>query len=140
MSSTLRPTSTTSALPSLDVMGATASMVCAVHCAVVAVFLGALPAAASFLAAPWVEWVFLALSTIIGVGALLPGYRQHRQRAPLLLFAGGIAMLATLRAVHAAPSAGEMLVVIAAATCLVSAHWQNRGALHRCSCGPKHHA
>ncbi|MCC7054157.1 MAG: MerC domain-containing protein [Gemmatimonadaceae bacterium] len=125
--------------PSLDVVGATASLACAVHCAVVAVFLGAMPAAASFLAAPWIEWIFLAASTLIGLASLLPGYRSHGLKTPLLLFTAGIAMLAVLRATHASPSLAEMLVVIVAAGCLVSAHWQNRGAMHRCRCGPAHH-
>lgn len=126
----------TSVRPSLDVMGATASMVCAVHCAAVAIFLGVLPAAASFLTKPWIDWAFLFASVVIGAFALLPGYKRHKDRAPLLLFASGIAMLAALRIMRAQPSLGEMIVVITAATCLVTAHWRNRGALSRCSCAP----
>jgi MerC mercury resistance protein len=124
---------------SLDVMGATASLACAVHCAVVALFLGALPAAASVLGATWIEWVFLTASTMLGLAALVPGYRMHRWWAPLGLFAVGIVILVTLRAVQAAPSFGEMLLVVIAAVCLIAAHWQNRGAMHRCACGPAHH-
>lgn len=125
--------------PSLDMMGATASMVCAVHCAVVAIFLGVLPAAASFLAKPWIDWAFLLVSVVIGAFALLPGYRRHKDRAPLLLFASGIAMLSALRIMRAQPSLGEMVVVIMAATCLVAAHWRNRGAIARCNCAPQQH-
>jgi hypothetical protein len=129
---------TTQARPSLDAVGATASFACAVHCAIVAVFLGATPAV-SFLAASWVEWAFLLTSAAVGVGALVPGYRRHRQRRPLVLFAVGMSTLLMLRVIHAAPSLSEMIAVAVAAVCLISAHWINRGASHRCSCGPQHH-
>jgi MerC mercury resistance protein len=124
--------------PSLDAVGATASVACAVHCAAVALFLGASPAI-SLLAAPWVDWAFLAVSAMIGVGALFPGYRRHGLRAPLVMFAFGISLLVVLRILRAAPSAGETAVVIVAAVVLIAAHWKNRGALHRCACGPQHH-
>jgi hypothetical protein len=124
--------------PSLDTVGATASLACAVHCAVVALFLGTLPAV-SFIAASWVEWVFLGASTVIGLLALVPGYRRHQLRMPLILFVSGLTILVTLRAVQAAPSFGEMALVCVAAVCLIAAHWQNRGARHRCACGPRHH-
>jgi hypothetical protein len=123
---------------SLDIVGATTSLVCAIHCAIVALLLGALPAA-SFLAASWVEWAFLSASTLIGVIALVPGYRRHGRRTPMVLFLLGIAILFALRAAQASASAGEMLLVGIAAVCLISAHWQNRGALHKCACGPAHH-
>ncbi len=124
--------------PSLDTIGASASFACAVHCAIVALFLGATPAV-SILAASWVEWAFLLTSAAIGVGSLIPGYREHGLRRPLVLFAIGMATLITLRVLHVAPSLAEMTVVAAAAVCLISAHWINRGARHRCACGAQHH-
>jgi hypothetical protein len=123
---------------SLDIVGATTSLVCAIHCAVVALLLGALPAA-SFLAASWLEWAFLSASTVIGVCALVPGYRRHGRRGPIVLFLVGIAILFVLRATHLTASVGEMALVGVAAVCLIAAHWQNRGALHKCACGPAHH-
>ncbi len=113
-------------------------MACAVHCVVVALLLGVAPAA-SLLAAPWIDWAFLAASVVIGLGALIPGYRRHQLQAPLMFFVAGVVMLVTLRALRVGPSILEILVVIVAATCLVLAHWKNRGALHRCACGPDHH-
>lgn len=136
MATSARPT--TQLTQSLDIVGASASLVCAVHCAVVALFLGILPAA-SMLAASWIEWVFLSASALIGVAALVPGYRRHRRTVPLTLFALGIGALSLLRAFAVPSGLFEMSVVAAAASCLVSAHWINRGALHRCSCGPAHH-
>jgi MerC mercury resistance protein len=124
--------------PSLDAVGATASLACAVHCAVVALLLGGLPAA-SFFAAPWIDWAFLGASLLIGLVALVPGYRRHRQRAPLMLFSAGIALLLSLRSMQVPPSVAEMTLVVVAASLLVAAHWRNRGALHSCACGPRHH-
>lgn len=124
--------------PSLDLVGATASIVCAVHCVVVALLLGAMPMV-SLLASSWIDWVFFAASAGIGCAALVPGFRRHRQVAPLLLFATGMLMLLVIRALAIPPSVGELVVVLLAAACIVSAHFRNRGALHACACGPKHH-
>ena len=122
--------------PTLDAMGATASFVCAVHCMVVALLLGVMPTLA-LLAASWIEWAFLATSTAIGLFALVPGYRRHRVWMPLALFTLGIAVLATLRALLVPPSLLELTAAVTAALCLVTAHWINRGALHRCDrCDP----
>ncbi len=130
---------TTHVRPNLDTMGATASFVCAVHCMVVALLLGVMPTLA-FLAASWIEWAFLAASTAIGLFALVPGYRRHRARTPLALFTLGIAVLATLRALLVPPSLLELTAAVTAALCLISAHWINRGALHRCDrCDPIDH-
>ena len=123
---------------SLDAVGATASFVCAVHCAIVALFLGAAPAI-SMLAATWVDWAFLGISAAVGFASLIPGYRKHGARRPLALFALGIALLLSLRVLHVRASLGEMSVVIIAAASLIAAHWINRGATHRCICGQRHH-
>jgi MerC mercury resistance protein len=137
----------------LDAIGATASFACAVHCAIVAIFLGVAPAV-SFLASSWVEWAFLLTSAAIGVAALVPGYRLHRQRRPLVLFGVGMATLLMLRLLHAAPSVSEMIAVALAAACLISAHWINHfvrihlhsadglcsGQLQRAGIAIEHHA
>ena len=122
---------------SLDTVGATTSFVCAVHCAIVALFLGAAPAV-SILAASWIDWVFLAISAVVGLASLIPGYRQHSNRQPLVLFVLGMSLLLALRLLRVQPSIGEASVVIAAASCLIAAHWINRGATHRCICGQQH--
>lgn len=123
---------------SLDVAGATASLACALHCVVVALVLGGLPAV-SFMAAAWIDWAFLAASIVIGLVALVPGYRRHRDRAPLMLFAAGVTLLLGIRMTGMQPSVSEVVLIVAATTCIVAAHWRNRGALHRCACGPRHH-
>ncbi len=123
----------------LDTVGATASLMCAVHCAIAALFLGVAPAL-SFFAAPWIDWAFLAASAVIGLAALIPGYRLHRVRRPLALFVLGMTLLLILRVLHVHVSLSEMAVVIVAASSLIAAHWINRGATHRCICGRDHSA
>jgi len=110
---------------SLDVIGATTSLVCAVHCAGVGVLLGIAPAL-DVIAQPWVDWLFLGASTLVGLFALVPGYRRHRHRLPLALFIGGIATLLITRLLHVPPSLLELSLVLVAASALITAHWANR--------------
>lgn len=112
---------------------------CAVHCAIAALFLGIVPAL-SFFAAPWVDWAFFAISAVIGLAALVPGYRLHRTGRPLALFALGMTLLLILRLLRIRASLSEMAVVTVAASSLIAAHWINRGATHRCICGRDHRA
>jgi hypothetical protein len=119
--------------PSLDVIGATTSLVCAVHCAALAVLLGIAPAL-DVLAQPWVDWCFLGASTLVGLAALVPGYRRHRHPLPPALFIGGIAALFFTRLLRVPPSALELSIVLVAASALIAAHWANRRALRLC-CG-----
>ena len=121
--------------PSLDIVGATASVVCAVHCAGVALLLGIVPAL-QMVAQPWVDWFFLSASTMVGLMALIPGFRQHRHPMPLVMFVGGITALAITRAMRLPPSVFELTVVLVAASALITAHWRNRGELRSCRCAP----
>ena len=120
--------------PSLDTFGATASIACAIHCVVVALLLGAMPAL-GLLADPRIEWGFLFLSAGIGVVALVPAYGHHHRVAPLLAFAAGIVILATARALAPLAAWAEVAVVVVGASCLVWAHWTNRRLVtaHTCA-------
>jgi len=118
-------------LHSLDVVGATASFVCAVHCAGVTLLLGVAPAL-EIVAQPWLEWLFLSASMLVGLLALVPGYRQHRRPLPLALFTGGIAILLITRLLHVPPSMLELSLVLVAASALITAHWHNRRQLRSC--------
>jgi hypothetical protein len=116
---------------SLDIVGAAASLVCAVHCMGVALVLGLVPAL-EIVAQPWVEWLFLGASTLLGVTALVPGYRQHRHPMPLVLFIGGIAILFAARLLRLPSSTLELSIVLPAAAALIAAHWRNRDELRAC--------
>ena len=129
------PRVTSTYRPSLDIVGAMASVVCAVHCAGVALLLGIVPAL-QMVAPPWVDWFFLSASTMVGLMALIPGFRQHRHPMPLVMFVGGITALAITRAMRLPPSVFELTVVLVAASALITAHWRNRGELRSCRCAP----
>ncbi len=78
----------------LDRLGALASGLCAVHCLMVA-FLPALLSTlgAGVLLSGRAEWVFTWVAALIALGAAYLGFRRHRSRAALTLFAFGIAGL-----------------------------------------------
>ncbi|HET6587409.1 MAG TPA: MerC domain-containing protein [Oleiagrimonas sp.] len=77
-----------------DRVGATASFLCAVHCAVLPFVLALLPLLGlGFLAGHVFERVFvLCAATLAGV-VLMAGYRRHLRRAPLMLAVPGLVLL-----------------------------------------------
>jgi hypothetical protein len=120
--------------PALDTIGATGAIVCAVHCVLVALAVGALPAL-GVLADPRIDWFFLALSAVVGIAALVPAYLHHRRIAPLVGFGLGMGILSTTRVIAPGHRGLEATLVAAAAACLVWAHWRNRRLVtaHACT-------
>jgi hypothetical protein len=118
----------------LDTLGATASIVCAVHCAVVALALGLLPVL-GFLSNPWIDVAFLCVSAVIGAVSLVPSWLHHHQREPLHYFVLGILLLLIARLLSANIRI-ELIFVLLGAGFVVRAHWMNRSLLK--SCAHKH--
>lgn len=83
--------------PHLDRIGMTASTLCAIHCALVPVFLTVLPLAGlGFLANEWVEISMIAISVVLGIVSLGMSYRkQHRKTLPLFVLLTGFSLIAT---------------------------------------------
>src|SRR5690349_16997900 len=80
------------ATDSLDTAGATASFLCAIHCALMPLVITLLPLIGlAFLADHRVEWALFGLSAIVGVSSLCFGYREHRSRRALAILAVGLA-------------------------------------------------
>jgi O-antigen/teichoic acid export membrane protein len=79
----------------LDNIGMTASTLCAIHCALVPVFITSLPLLGlGFLANPWVEWSMIILAFIIGVSSIGSSYfRIHNRVLPLVLLTIGFAII-----------------------------------------------
>ena len=76
---------------SADRLGATASFLCALHCAVLPFVLAVLPAVSlTFLADHLFERVFISVASCLALGVLLLGYRQHRNRLPLSVLLCGL--------------------------------------------------
>lgn len=124
----------------LDTAGATASFLCAVHCALMPFIFTLLPLIGlSFLASEPIEWGLLALSALLGVSSLCFGYRKHRRGSALAFLAVGLALLAGGHSIEArgAETWGTCLVVMGGLTIALS-HCINRRLCHSCrSCSPK---
>jgi hypothetical protein len=79
----------------LDNVGMTASILCAIHCAVVPFLITTLPLLGlGFLANPWVEWSMIIFALFIGSYAIGSSYfRIHRKVLPLCLLAAGFLVI-----------------------------------------------
>jgi hypothetical protein len=80
--------------PVLDRLGATGSLVCAIHCALLPVLIALLP---SLGIAVWLgegfERGFVIFATLLGVFTLVWGYRRHRAVRALGILLPGLAAL-----------------------------------------------
>ena len=78
----------------LDRIGATGSLVCALHCALLPLVIAALP---SLGVALWLgdgfERVFVVFATLLGLFSVVWGYRRHRAVRALGLLLPGLAVL-----------------------------------------------
>jgi hypothetical protein len=79
----------------LDRLGATGSMLCAVHCAALPVVLAIAPALGAGLANETFEIGFIAFASLLGLTSLVIGYRRHRVGRALAFLVPGIALLWT---------------------------------------------
>lgn len=80
----------------LDQLGLTASTLCAIHCALVPIFLTTLPLLGlEFLSNEWVEIAMIIVSVILGTLSLSMSYRkQHRKLFPFIVLFSGFALIA----------------------------------------------
>jgi len=119
----------------LDALGAAASTACAVHCLLLPVALGALPALGlTLLASERVEWGLVLLTLALGVAALGHGYvRVHRRAVPAAFFAVGMTLLLAGRVAGEEAPRAEPTAVLAGALCIVQAHRLNRLFVRRCA-------
>ncbi len=77
-----------------DRVGATASFLCAVHCAALPFVLAVLPALGlGFLADHKFERVFIACASGLALVALIRGYHRHHVASPLCIAVAGLILL-----------------------------------------------
>lgn len=78
----------------LDRLGATGSLLCAIHCALLPLLIALLP---SFGIAAWLgegfEEGFVAFATLLGLFTIVWGYRRHHEVRALWLLLPGLAAL-----------------------------------------------
>lgn len=78
----------------LDRFGATGSLVCAVHCALLPALLAVAPALGlSFWLSEGVEATIVIFVTVLGLFSLIWGYLRHRALQALVLLLPGLALL-----------------------------------------------
>jgi hypothetical protein len=77
-----------------DRLGATASFLCAIHCAALPFVFALLPLAGlGFLAGHTFERVFVVFAVALALFSLINGYRRHRRAQSLMLAMPGLALL-----------------------------------------------
>jgi len=85
----------------LDRAGATASFLCAIHCALMPFIITMLPLLGlSFLASEPVEWTLLLSSATLGTLSLCAGFREHRSRRVFAMLGMALALLVAGRIFH----------------------------------------
>ncbi|MGA9334418.1 MAG: MerC domain-containing protein [Rudaea sp.] len=120
-----------------DRIGATASFLCAIHCAALPFVLTLLPILGlGFLASHTFEQIFIVCASLLATTTLAHGFRHHRVRGPLLLLFPGLTLLWTggfLFHVHAGLNIHAVLVATGG-SCVALAHLLNmrmvRGHAH----------
>jgi hypothetical protein len=110
---------------SWDVVGFSASAICAVHCLVVPVLLLLSSFSGSeFLHSHWLETFILVFSAAVGSASIIPSwFRHHRKHLPVLIFIFGVLFIAWGRL--DVSLLAETLLTTAGATLVAIAHWLN---------------
>lgn len=106
-----------------DALGVTASVACAIHCAILPLFLSSLPLfGVNVIENSAFEYGMILLAFCIGAYSLYHGHnRHHHSWLPLILFALGIVFLLLKMQWHA----WRLWLLIPAVVAIVSAHWLN---------------
>lgn len=119
----------------LDRTGATASFLCAIHCAVMPLFVTALPLLGlSFLASEPVEWTLLLCSALLGTLALVVGYRQHRSASIFGVLGVALVLLVGGRLAEEGGVEGwGQAFMVAGGLTMMGAHLINRKLCRACS-------
>jgi len=78
----------------LDRLGASSSIICAVHCALLPVAIALLPAVGLMsIGSARFEQAFVVFATLVGVFSLIQGYRRHGVARALWLLLPGLGVL-----------------------------------------------
>jgi hypothetical protein len=121
----------------LDLAGGWASLVCAVHCALLPIALAALPGIGlELLDNPLFDRAFAVSVALFGLVVLGSGLCAHRLRLVALLYGIAVALLCTGAFVMPAGTDAVVRGVVLAAggSCMALAHFVNRGGIRRHGC------
>jgi hypothetical protein len=103
-----------------DLLGVTASLACAIHCAILPLLITSLPLfGLELIDNIRFEYLMIVLTLVIGIVSLWHGYRRHHHSlTPILLFMTGILLLFAKQRWHDY----QLLFLPFAVLCIVVAH------------------
>jgi predicted MFS family arabinose efflux permease len=121
--------------PWLDGTGATIGLLCAVHCMAFPLIIGMLPLLGR-LGEEQIEHTLIGMALLVGTGAAVLGWRRHRDRRLLSLFAIGLVLLALSTTIEG----NDAWLLVPASGLVAGAHlWSARlGRQLRCSAARRH--
>ncbi len=114
-----------------DALGITTSIACAIHCALLPLFLTSLPLFGVNIIHNFAfEYGMIALAFVVGTFALRHGYTKHHHRAlPILLFSVGIIFLLAKQIWHQ----WELYLLPPAVIFILLAHYYNLKLTKSCN-------
>ena len=116
----------------LNATGAVASLLCAVHCALMPVLVTLLPLVGlGFLATEPVEWALVAMSGLLGMSSQRLGFREHGKRRALATLTVGLALLVLGRVSEAREWGAWGVPVLVVGGCVVALSHVVNGRLCR---------
>ena len=106
-----------------DALGITTSLACAIHCAVLPLFLSSLPLlGVNIIENTVFEYLMIALAFVVGTYSLYHGRKKHHHSwTPILVFGLGISLLLSKMIWHE----WRTWFLVPAVICIVSAHFLN---------------
>ncbi len=115
-----------------DGLGIATSLACAIHCAVLPIFLSSLPIfGINLIHHPGFEWLMICLAIAIGAYSLFHGYHKHHKSAtPILVFFAGSCFLLVKQ--FYVPF--EIPLLVLAVLLIVTAHYINYLWCRRSQC------
>ena len=126
-------TTSSTRLDNLDKVGATTSLLCAIHCAAMPLLVTLLPLVGlSFLAHETTEWALLLLSATFGVASLCLGFRAHRSRRALAVLSVGLLLLFGGRVLEEREIEWGAVVLVAGGIVVAASHFFNLALCRAC--------
>jgi len=129
------------ALRRADRVGFAASFLCAVHCALLPVLLGVLPALGLNLGG-WLDFdfAFVVFASILGLTTMSMGWRRHRAMYGWMTLLPGLALLWIGVFIHLHDSPVHAIMMTTGGLLLAGAHFINmrltHAHTHACGCVP----
>jgi hypothetical protein len=117
----------------LDAVGTSASLLCAIHCAVMPLVATLLPfIGLGFLVDERTDWAIFGFIATVGVVSLGLGFRKHRDQRVLWLLSLGLGLLALGHLAEERAPLPAIAIIVIGGLLVAFSHWVNRGLCHAC--------